>query len=308
MNLTEFFKKFYELRDTSPRIFSTSMGNENSLYTEALAYSKNCYYVFTGGWDEDCYYGETLVKCKNCVDCIKAEGCELCYQCTDCYQCYNSNFLSDCRSTRDSEYCFGLKDCTNCFLSSNQRKKSFIFKNKQYIKEKYMELVEEYKKTYTPSQLYNEFLLISRNAVRVNLKMINSEDCIGNDISNSKNIYYSFDIVDGQDYLYSEEAGFGKDCCDVYIGGKGELLYECVGVVKNSYNCSFCYGCVTCVNCEFCQSCYNTSDCFACFYLKGKKFHILNVAYKPEVYKKEVDSIKEALFAAGKYNLNLLAS
>lgn len=305
MQPEEFLKKFYELRDKCPHPFSTSQDNENCLYTDTIAYSKNCYWVFTGGWAEDCYYGEFLVKCKDCVDCLKIEQSELCYECTDCYQCYNSSFLLNCNATRDSEYCFGVRDCTHCFLSSNQHHKSFLFKNQQYSQEEYQILVKNYKKAHSPIQLYKEFMNLADAAIRINLNIIHSENCLGNNISNSKNIYQGFDIVRGEDYLYCEEAGYGKDCCDVSIGGEGELYYECVGIVKKSYNCSFCISCVTCVNCELCQTCYNLNDCFGCFYLKGKKFHILNQPYSPEEYKKERDSLRKALIESRRFTLDL---
>lgn len=305
MNIEEFLKKFQELRDKSPHLFSTSLDNENCTYTWAIAYSKNCYYVFTGGWVEDSYYSEFLVKCKNCVDCLKVEGCELCYECTECYQCYNSDFLLNCNATRDSQYCYGLRDCSNCFLSSNQRHKSYLFKNRQCNKAEYEELVSDYKKTHTPAQIYGEWMQVVATAIRINLNLLNSENCLGDHISNSKNVYYSFDIVRGEDYIYCEEAGYGRDSCDVYVSGEGELLYECVGVAKKSYNCSFCIGCITCVNCEFCETCYNLNDCFGCFYLKGKRNYILNKPYTEENYKQEVADLKKKLIYAGKYHLGL---
>lgn len=305
MNLELFLKKFYELRDKSPRLFSTTIECENCLYTQTLAYSKNCYYVFTGGWDQDCYYGEFLVKCKNCVDSLKIEACELCYECTDCYQCYNSNFLLNCSSVQDSEYSYGLRDCHHCFLSNNQRHKSFVFKNRQVTKEEYESLVREYKVTHSLDLLYREFMHVCASAIRVNLEILNSENCIGNYISHSKNVYHSFDIIHGEDYLYSEEAGYGKDCCDILIGGQGELNYECVGIAKQSYNCSFCMNCITCVNCELCQTCFNLNDCFGCVYLKGKKFHILNEPYSPEEFKKEKDALRKALIESRQFSLDL---
>ena len=305
MTIETFLKQFYALRNKSPHLFSTSLENENSLYTEALAYSKNCYCVFTGGWAQDCYYSEFLIKDKDCVDCLKIEQSELCYECTDCYQCYNGDFLRNCNSTRDSRYCFGLKNCANCFLSSNQRHTSYVFKNKRYSKEKYETLVEAYCKARSPEQVYCEFIDMARAAVRINLEIINSENCLGNNISNSKNVYYGFDIVNGEDYFYAEEAGFGRDCCDIYVAGEGELFYECVGVVKKSYNCSMCINCVTCVNCELCQTCYNLNDCFGCFYMQGKKFHILNQPYSAEEFKKERNALRKGLIQSRQFNLDM---
>lgn len=153
MHLQEFITKFAALKADFPRLFSSSRDNENSLYTDELAYSKNAYYVFLGGWAEDCFYGEYIIKCKDCVDFLKINESELCYECTNCNKCYNSNFLLDCDTTRDSEYCYGLQSCKNCFLSSNLRHKSFVFDNKQLKdKEAYDEAIRSYKSKTTPAQ------------------------------------------------------------------------------------------------------------------------------------------------------------
>ncbi len=306
MQADEFVKKFRALNASSPRVFSTTRDSENCLYTEALAYSKNCYYVVLGGWAEDCYCGDFVLKCRDCVDFLKIEGCELCYECVDCYQCYNGDFLLNCNAVRDSQYCFGLKDCTNSFLSSNQHHKSFLFKNEQCIPEEFHARVAEYKKSHSPEELYREFLTRSRDAIRISTNIINSEDCVGDYITDSKSAYWCFDVARGRDYFYSQESGYGHDSCDVLFTGEGELLYECIDVTKKSYNCSFCISCTTCVNFEFCVTCYDSSDCFGCVYIKGGRYMILNTKYGAEAYHQEVTALKKALLNAGVYNLGLL--
>ena len=307
MNVTEFLKKFYRLRDTSPRIFSKSRDNENSLYTDEVSYSKNAYYVFAAGWTEDCYYGEFLVKCKDCVDCLKVEQSELCYECVNCYQVYNGNFLFGCRATRDSEYCVGLQDCNDCFLSSNLHHKSFVFKNRQCASpEEYRELVNT-QKTASTKELYYAFMQLFISSAGQNLALINTENCIGSEISNSKNVYWGFDLVNAENFMYADESGYGRDCCDASLTF-GELNYDCCYVSKNSYNCSACFDCTSCVNCELCSTGFNLQDCFGCVYLKDKKFHILNEPYEPEAYKREAAALKKALCEAKMYNLGTMVS
>ncbi len=301
-----FLKKLGELRANSPRLFSTSRENENSLYTEAVAYSKNCYYLFLGGWLEDCYYGELLVKCQDCVDCTKIEQSSLCYECVECISCYHSNYLFKCTSVQDSEYCLGIRNSSHCFLSANLDHASYVFKNKKYTKEEYEDLVLVYKQEKTAPQLYEEWQALCDKTPRLHLVMTQCENCLGSDLSFSKNVYRGFDLVNAEDYLYSEEGGYGKDCCDTFLATRGELHYECYSVTKNSYNCNFCVDLVTCSNCEFCARCYDCSDCFGCSYLKGKRYHVLNTPYAPEEYKKEVSNLKKTLLNAGKYNLSIM--
>ena len=305
MQIEYFIKTFRDLRNQSPQLSSTSRDNENSLYTEGVAYSKNTYYLFYGGWAQDCYYGEFLVKCQDCVDCLKIENSSLCYECVECIQCYNSNYLLKCNSVHDSEYCIGLRNSSSCFLSGNLEHAAYVFKNKKYSKKEYEKLVRKYKDTKSGQQLYDEWLDLCKNLPRLNLNMTQCENCIGTDLSFSKNVYMGFDLVNAENFLYSEEGGFGRDCCDTFLT-TGELNYECYGVTKHSYNCNFCVACTTCVNCEFCSRCYDCSDCFACVYLKGKKFHILNKAYSEADYHREVESLKKKLHADRMYDFNLL--
>lgn len=306
MQLEYFIKFFKELRNYSPHLFSTSRDNENSFYTEGIAYSKNVYYLFYGGWLQDCYYGEFLVKCQDCIDCLKIEQSSLCYECIECIQCYNSNYLLKCTSVQDSEYSIGLRNCSYCFLSGNLQHASYVFKNKKYQKDEYGKLVRAYKTETSTHKLYNEWLDLCRKTPRLSLTTTQCENCMGSDLSFSKNAYMGFDLVNAEDFLYSEEGGFGKDCCDTFLT-TGELHYECYGVTKKSYNCNFCVGLTTCVNCEFCTRCYDCSDCFGCAYLKGKKFYVLNKAYSEADYKQEVKSLKTALKDARLYGFNLMA-
>ncbi|MEK7524297.1 MAG: hypothetical protein AAB588_04690 [Patescibacteria group bacterium] len=307
MQFEYFIKTFKELRTHSPHLFSTSRDNENSLYTEGIAYSKNAYYLFYGGWLQDCYYGEFLVKSQDCTDCLKIEQSSLCYECIECIECYNSNYLLKCASVQDSEYGIALRNCSHCFLSGNFQHASYVFKNKKYQKDEYEQLVRAYKKERSAQQLYNEWLDLCKKMPRINVNMIQSENCIGNGISFSKNVFMGFDLVNAEDFLYSQEGGFGKDCCDTFLT-TGELNYECYGVTKNSYNCNFCVGCTTCVNCEFCNQCYDCSDCFGCVYLKGKKFYILNKPYSATDYKSEVESLKTSLKTAQSYSFSIMTN
>lgn len=306
MHLQEFLTKFAELKSDFPRLFSSSRDNENSLYTDALAYSKNAYYVFLGGWAEDCYYGEYIIKCKDCVDFMKINESELCYECTNCHQCYNSNFLLDCDNTRDSEYCYGLQSCANCFLSSNLRHKSFVFKNNQFQDEKsYNNAIINYKKETSLEQQYNDFLDLLNSSIRINLKLTKTENCIGNDITNSKDIYEGYDLVNAENYIYCDEGGYGRDCCDCSIV-TGELNYECFGVTKDSYNNNFSSALTTCVDCEFCMTGFNLKNCFGCCYLKGKQYYILNKPYTKEEYEKETEELKKEMKEAKLYNFGVI--
>lgn len=110
MDLQVFLDIFQDLLQSAPRMCTPSGLNENCPYTYELAYSKNCYQIFIGGWVEDSYYNEFIIKCRDCVDGLKIIGCESCYECVDCENCYNSNFLVNCKNTRDSEFCYGLQD------------------------------------------------------------------------------------------------------------------------------------------------------------------------------------------------------
>ncbi len=70
-------------------------------------------------------------------------------------------------------------------------------------------------------------------------QQLNTQNCIGNDIVNSKNCYWSFNTVNSEDCGYTFHVDKMKDCYDTEVVANSELTYECTPGY-DLYDCNFC--------------------------------------------------------------------
>lgn len=272
---------------------------ENSDYSEQLKDSKNAYLCFNGDGIQDCYYTYDSRWNKTCADLSYSNKCELCYECIDSEECYNGNFLQDCERCTDSWHCYDCFACQNCFGCVGLRRAQFHIFNKPYSQ-------EEYEKKLTkiiriPSEkIREEVEKLRLTHPYISMHSRRSENCFGDYIFDSKNCYSVFKGHDLQDCIYISNTRKLKDCIDCDMTLECELTYEAVENNKN-YNCNFLYWCADMRDCEYMMYCFNTENCFGCFNLKRKQFHILNEPYNREEYFELVKKIKESLRQKNQY-------
>lgn len=131
----DFWKEFRKLRDRTPRPALRNNQAINSDYINYALSNKNCYLIVGAAYNEDCYYGTTLISSRDCVDSYNIQKCELCYECLDCENCYNANFCQDCKQVRDSWFCFDCIGCESCFGCVSLRNKKYMMFNEPLSKE-----------------------------------------------------------------------------------------------------------------------------------------------------------------------------
>lgn len=78
-----FFDQFMDLKSKVPReaITGVKEGKTNCSYTAGVAWSKNCFMCFLGGWSENCLYNTWFIRVKDSVDIFHLNDSELCYEC-----------------------------------------------------------------------------------------------------------------------------------------------------------------------------------------------------------------------------------
>jgi len=196
-----FNENYLELLSKTPHRSFKQIKVENCEYADYIEGGKNCYYVFDAGEVEDVYYSDWIAFSKNCCDCSHSLMMELSYECIDCQECYNSNFLLDCSNMTDCNFCFSCKSCKNCFLCSGIKQKKYCIFNKEHSENDYYEKIAHLKKEGISKliDLLNEFNL---NVPRINMHLVNCENCSGDFITDSKNVYHSFGIFKEQDSGY----------------------------------------------------------------------------------------------------------
>ncbi len=283
--MTDFIQQLHALQLKTPHLGEVNIGLENSPYCQYSGYTKNCYLLIGSEHDEDCYYGNWLYFCRDCVDCKNTYKCELCYECTDCENCYGCVDCQDCKFCQDCENCFDCRSCQNCYGCAGLRNKQYYFLNEKLSKEEYEARMKEEK----PSSEE-----VFQKTPRVASRQINTENCTGDYIQNSKNAHYCFEVKELEDCSFCDGCIQIKDCYECsncYFGC--ELSYEIMSAIQ-LVNCNFCYSCHYCSDCEHCEQCFNCDHCFGCVGLHKKKYHILNEPYSREEYLEKIRKIKAA--------------
>ncbi|MFA6528010.1 MAG: hypothetical protein WCT46_00545 [Candidatus Gracilibacteria bacterium] len=298
-----FFDELLALQKNTPRIGSIRLKNTNSEYTHNTDQCKNCYLLANAVGNEDCMYGRDFYGNANCVDCDHILKCTLCYECLNSKECWNCSYLQDCANCLDCDYGYYLKDCQNCIGCVGLRKKQYHIFNRPYSPEEYAKI----KKSITRDQIASGFEELKLKVPRVFAIQLNVENCIGESILNSRNIYEGFDVNDCEDCTYVAETKDVKDSMDISVLEHGELCYECSSN-HILYNSHFCSMCTSCSNLEYCEQMFNSKNCFGCIGLNHKEYCILNKQYTPEEYEKQVAEIKVRLKEEGTYGRFFLPS
>lgn len=298
-----FFEQWQQLMNRVPRIGIDIINCENSDFCNYCGDDKNCYLDIAGEANEDCYYNLFTKYSKNCADCTFAYNSELCYEVINCYHCYNSSYGMYLENCSDCHFCFDLKGCKNCLFSSNLRQKEYYIFNKPCSKEEYEKKVAELKTgSYNITQAaISQWKKIIKDAIHRDVYSINSENCSGNNIKNSKNCHYSFNISDCEDCKYLYDVLEAKDCHDInYSLYKPELSYEIISTL-NMRNCAYSMASHYCNEVYYSDQCNNSSYLFGCIGLNRKEYCILNKQYSKEDYEKMRNIIIEHMKKTGEW-------
>jgi hypothetical protein len=116
-------------------------------------------------------------------------------------------------------------------------------------------------------------------------KNINSEWC--DDAWNSKNCYLSRSILECENLIYGYRNVKCKDSVDLVFSFNTEQSYSST-YLFNCYNVLYSFNARDSINSYFLYDCHNVSNCFMCWNLRNKQYHILNKPYSKEEYFKQI--------------------
>ena len=291
-----FFEQFQELQRVVPRLGIDIVNCQNSEYCNYCGDDKNCYLDIAGEANEDCYFNLFTKYSKNCCDCTFVYHCELCYeaiQCYECYQCMYSMYLDGCN---DCTFCFDLKGCKNCLLCTNQRNKEYYILNEQHTKEEYEKKLQELKLN-SESARKKVFAIWRKmrteKGIYRDMYNLNCENCIGNNIKNSKNCFFCFNAINSEDCAYLYDVLDAKDCTDLsYSLYKPEASIELISTLQMRFS-ACCLASHYCTSSYYCEMCNNSHDLFGCIGLNHGEYCILNKQYTKEEYEELVPRIIE---------------
>ena len=296
---TSLLQQFNELYKSVPkRNIILWWGSENCDYVNGVGGSKNSYLIFNTTEAQDCYYSDSVNFSKNCVDCSFVDKSDHCYMCLDCNWSFNLHFWQDCSNCADSYYLFNCSNCHHCVACYNLQNAEYCISNKSYTKEEYEQKKNELLSHFT----LDNFVQMKKSCVVKNLNIINSENAIGDKIYNSKNIYYSYGIEDGENIAYSTILINGsKDCYDVdQVGNHISNNYDSTVINRFCSKIYFTYDCRHyCEDMFYSIACRQCKNVFFCNWLRGKEYCILNKQYTKAEYEQLVPQIIEKMQADG---------
>lgn len=296
-----FFEQLQELAIKIPRINLDNRSNENSDYCNDTNDLKDCYLCFNAEEAQNFYYCTSVGYGKDCMDLFWVMQCELCYECTKTFGAYHCFYCFNCSNISDCYFCKNLIGCKNCFGCIGLHQQEYCIFNKKVGKEKFEEFMLNFKFTYpniekTKRDL-EEFNLKNPHK---NLEIVQSENCLGDYITNSKNCQDCFDMMDSEDCRYVWD-GIVKNACDCFnVGIESAFLYECLAIYRAN-NAKFSNKCSSVSDVYYCEHCFQTNNSFGCICLNHQKYCILNKQYSKEEYEKLLPRIIEHMKKTGEW-------
>lgn len=296
-----FFEQFAELSRRVPKPALTQVQNENSPYSTGTGYCKNCYLINSSEYCEDCYYGKLLQNCTDVLDSAYCYDSELLYECFNVRNCYNSQYLYNSQNCRDCAFSDDLNGCKNCFLCTNLHQKQYYFQNEQLSQKEYEEKIREFSGYARKQKALELFSDLRKNRICKYATIINSENCTGDFIRNSKNCIDCYDVNDSEDCQYVHVGVEVKDlldCSNMYL--KPELCYQVMSSIE-LYNVHFSLHVFHSSDVLYSEHCHSCQHCFGCSGLRNKQYCIFNVQYTKEEYEQQVARIIEHMQQTGEW-------
>ena len=301
----KFFEQFYEFAKKIPLPSLFVRNSVNCEYNQDMGGSSNCYLCFRTHDSQNMLYTYRGNHSSYLADCFQAVvQSEFLYECVNVITCSNSKFLHNCEKCSDSAFLYNCSGCVDCFMCTDIRNKQCYYKNKQYTREEYKNILDSYNLwTYEGQQkALKEFEEYLKKFPRKNLTIVRSKNVIGDIIFDSKDSKNVWNVRDLANCRYIWDSFNFKDCMDTYSGAKAELIYEATATTKGSSNCHFCVRVHSgSRDCEYSWFLQNCSNCFGCVSLKDKEYCIFNVQYSKEEYKEILSVIKQKMIEDKEY-------
>lgn len=295
-----FFEQYGEMRAGVPRIAIFNTQSENSDFTVHSSKNRNCFMASSLVDCEDVHYSDWVMQSRDCIDLLFCTHMEMCYECVFSHNCSHSNYLELCSNVAESFLCFDCRGSQRLVACVSIRNRKNHILNQPASKE---ECLSTIKKLKTDPKFFADFkkkyedlkASLPKNANW----MLNTQNCTGSYIINSKNAKFAFNVEDVEDARYIYESKSVKDGYDV-TRTLGEFLYETQGIVDLSFG-KFCNLTYHSDNMAYCDNCQNSSFSFGCVGLKSHKYCILNKQYSQDEYRQLVPKIKEHMNKTGEY-------
>ena len=296
-----FFEQFMELLQRVPHMALLDSRSVNARFCNVTVEMRNAY-LMSAGWNgEDSTYCNRFWHIKFTQDSYNVLSTEFCYENVYCHDSNRLFFGRECETCLDSYFLYDCRNCSDCILCTNLRNKKYCIENIQYTKDEYFKRKKELNLNVRSGikRVQERFDELWRSALHRHLKLTNTANVVGDQITNSRNCYTVFDFHDdAENVKYASWGSKGlRDSYDVGPGcGDGsELNYEGVSVGVQDSRVKF--GAIIWYSndIEYSYMLNNCQNCFGCAEMNGNQYCILNKQYTKEEYEKLVPKIIEQM-------------
>ena len=291
-----FFSQFRGLIQKVPHmavVNDDGIASLNCEYTHDWWFSKNCYMTFSGWYVENVMYSFFITAGKDMMDCLlNMSETSFLYECINCTHGYKLKYSFFSRACINSQFLYDCADCSNCFMCSGLRNKKYYFKNKQYSKEEYEKILEDYRlDTFNgvekAQKEYDNFILkYPRRFAWVR----KNENSFGDIVSYSKNTKDCFVAKKSENCRYCDFITNDKECYDITMSGETQECYEGIVVDHSQLNLFGIFS-PKCQDVRYTQHCHNCKHVFGCDALRNTNYSILNKQYTKKEYEELVPKI-----------------
>ena len=302
---TSILNQIAGLQQDVPTMSLVTDCNENSEYVQYSGWDKNCYLCFCTDYSEDCMYTHSIYYSKNTLDCFMGNTLELCYECVYCNECYRVFHAQNCHNCSECRFVLDCQNCTDCFGCVGLRNKQYCMFNEQLEKQEYRKRLKEYKTAHHSVRTTMESALGTlkdTHACKATIGLHN-EDCTGDYLFHCKDCTECYDCSELRDSKYCNSMRGGNDCYDIsHWGHPAELCLECGGVGEGANKLLFCNCCwPNCSDLLYCSFCISCRNCFGCVGLRNKQYCIGNKQYDKETYDALASTIITAMVQQGEW-------
>ncbi len=298
-----FFMQFRELIGKVPHmaiVNDDGIASLNCEYTHDWWFSKNCYMCFSGWYVENIMYSFFILKGRDMIDCMNIRSkSEWLYESITTSLSYQVKYSHYILNTINSQFIYDCWNCSDCFLCTGLRGKKYYLKNKQYSKEEYEKILNDYRlDTFSGMEKakkeYKDLILKYPRKYLDNFH--NTDSVIGDVVSYSKNVKNCFVGKNLENCRYGEYIGGSdgpvKDSYDLTMTGGSSECYEGVVLDHSQLNLFGLFS-VKSQDIKYCQHCHNCKHCFGCVGLRNANYCIFNKQYTKEEYERLLPKILE---------------
>ncbi len=284
-----FIEQFIDLYKNTPVlgvINDNDIASVNCLYTNDVAFSKNCAMVFVAWRLENVFNSSNLAAGKDLSDCTYVvEESQYTYDGVLIDNVANSKSIYYSTSSVSCNFGYDLRGCNDCFMCFGLRNKKYYFKNQEYSKEQYKEILESYKLDTRDGykKAKEEFKEFLKNKPRKFAELRNCTDCTGSDMVRSKNTLHSRFASFSEDSKYVYNGVSFKSCYDCEVGGETELAYECI-TPDHSYGSLVTLESWKNNAVSYSIDCHASHNLLGCVSVKKGEYSVLNKRYTKEQY------------------------